>query len=93
MTAEDELRDVLGQQVVVDTRSPYIYLGTLDSFGECFVTLREVDVHDITDSHSTKEIYIMNARKLGIQRNRTSVRILRAEVVSISPLSDVLVFE
>jgi len=93
MTADDELRDLLGQQVVVDTRSSYIHLGTLHSFGECFVTLRDVDVHDINDSHSTKEVYIMNARRLGIQRNRASVKILRTDVVSVSLLSDVLVFE
>ena len=93
MNAEDELGDMVGRQVVVDVRAPYVYLGTLESFTECFVTLRDVDVHDATDSHCTKEMYIMEARKLGVQRNRASVKILRSEVVSISLLSDVVVFE
>ena len=93
MGEPEELRELSGLEVVVDTRSPYVYLGTLAEYSDAFLTLRDVDVHDTTDSRSTKEVYIMNARKFGIQRNRANVKIRRTEVVSISLLSDVLVFD
>jgi len=88
-----EMGGLLEREVVVDTRSPYVYLGTLEECSDGFVTLRDVDVHDTTDSRSTKEIYVMNARKFGIQRNRARVKIKLSEMISISLLSDVLVFD
>jgi len=93
MDIHAELADLIGREVVIDTHSPYVYLGTLESFTENFVTLSGVDVHDMTGSHSTKELYIMQARKLGIARSRTRVKLMTREVVSISRLEDVLVFE
>jgi len=89
----NDLTHMMGKEVVADTRSPYVYLGTLEGCSDSFITLRDVDVHDVSDSRSTKEIYIMNARRLGIQRNRARVMIKLTEVVSFSLLSDVLVFD
>jgi len=87
------LADMIGREVVVDTRSPYVYLGTLRDCTSHFIGLGDVDVHDSSESRTTKELYIMNARHYGIRRNRAAVRIRRDEVISISLLADVLVFE
>jgi len=87
------LADMIGREVVVDTRSPYVYLGTLRDPTSHFIGLSDVDVHDSSESRTTKELYIMNARQYGIRRNRAAVRIRRDEVISISLLADVLVFE
>ena len=89
----NELAHLIGHEVVLDTRTSYIYLGTLEGSTGDLITLREVDVHDMTDARGTKELYIMSARKLGIQRNRQRVHVLLREVISISLLADVMVFE
>lgn len=93
MTEQQELSEFIGKQVVVDTQSPYVFLGTLEACGAWFVTLRDVDVHDVSDSPSTKELYVMKARQHNIQPNRAVVKIRREAVVSISLLSDVLVYD
>ena len=93
MTIGSQVNNMIGREVVVDTRSSYVYLGTLSDFNEDFLTLAGVDVHEMTDSHCTKELYIMEARRLGIRPNRESVKVMTRDVISISPLSDVRVFE
>ena len=93
MIEKDELAEYIGEEVVVDTRTPYLYLGTLEGYADSFVTLRNVDVHDMSDSRSTKELYIMNVRRRGIGPNRAAVKIRQAVIVSVSLLSDVIVFD
>lgn len=83
-------RELLGSNVVIDTDSTYIYLGMLDAIGERFVSLTDVDVHDMHDSHVTKEIYTLEALKYGIRANRKRVHVAIARVVSVSTLDDVV---
>ena len=87
-----DLEEYLGQQVVVDTRSTYIILGTLTAIGRDCLTLENVDVHDTSDSDSTKDHYIMESHKLGIRTNRRSVKVRLAEVISVSLLRDVEIY-
>jgi small nuclear ribonucleoprotein (snRNP)-like protein len=88
----DEIKSLIGQQVVVDTDSSYVYIGTLDSAGADYLALSNVDVHDTTDSRSTKEHYTHEARKLGMRENRKLTWLRVARVVSISRLDDVIRF-
>jgi hypothetical protein len=84
------LEQFLGQNVVVDTSSLYVCLGTLESFDELYLRLRDADVHDLRDTATTRENYIAAARDTGIKRNRKIVLIVRREVVAISRLEDVV---
>ena len=93
MAEQNELAEYIGKEVVVDTSSTYLYLGTLDAAADLFLTLCDADVHDASESQSTAELYIMNVRQRGIQPNRAAVKIRREVVVSISLLSDVIVFD
>jgi small nuclear ribonucleoprotein (snRNP)-like protein len=87
-----ELKALLGQQVVVDTDSVYVYLGTLASVGGDYLELADVDVHDTSDTKSTKEYYVHEIRKLGVKKNRQKTLLRLARVLSISKLDDVIVF-
>lgn len=86
------LEAYLGQQVVVDTRSTYIILGTLTAIAPDCLTLENVDVHDTTDGHSTKDHYIMESHKLGIRTNRRAAKVRTAEIISVSLLRDVEIY-
>jgi len=91
MTSEaDELKDYIGKQVVIDTKSPIVFIGTLDRIGEYFITLTQVDVYDSSEGSSRKEVYIHEARKYGIRRNRERVEVRKSEVISISRLEDIV---
>ena len=83
------LEDYLGQAVVVDTRSTYLFIGTLTQIHKDFITLDSVDVHDSVETRSTKDHYIMEAAKLGLRTNRGGAKVRLAEIISISLLKDV----
>ncbi len=85
-----ELGEFVGCEVVVDTKTPIVYIGTLTAAGEEFLVLEEVDVHDINDTQTTKELYILEAKKSGIKKNRSRVHVRLDQVTSISRLDDVI---
>lgn len=89
-TERDEMAGLIGMQVVLDTRSSFVYVGTLKEWGEHFVTLSDVDVHDVSEGRAGKELYILESRRTGIQKNRAEALVRKDVVVSISRLEDVL---
>jgi len=84
----------LGQRVVLDTPGPMIYIGLLEAYDERGYWLLDADVHDRSDGHSTKEMYVSESRELeraGSPRaNRRRVFVERAAVISISVLDDIV---
>ena len=85
----EALKKYVGQPVVLDCRGPIVYVGVLESITESFYELKDADVHEMLDGRSSKEIYLMDARKYGIRKNRARVLVRRIEVVSLSLLEDV----
>jgi hypothetical protein len=83
---------LVAASVVVDTDTSYVYVGTLESVDGRFLTLADVDVHDMKDSRITKEIYALEALKHGVRANRRRVHVALARVVSVSKLEDVVRF-
>ena len=82
----------LDQIVVVDTSSPFVYLGRLVRVEDHLVVLADVDVHDRHEGPSTKEQYVMDAKRFGIKANRKEASVRKAVVVSVSRLDDVIVY-
>ena len=85
-----ELQEYTGNEVVIDTKSTYIYLGTLTEEGAEYIVLSDVDVHDHTESTISKELYIIEALKYGIKVNRKRAKVLKRDIISISMLEDVV---
>ena len=84
------LEAFVGQKVVIDLRSPYVCLGTLQRFDERFLEVRHADLHDLRDTQTTRENYIVDSRLTGIKRNRQRVLICRRDVVAIGAVKDVV---
>jgi hypothetical protein len=82
--------DFVGQTVVIDLTSPYVCMGKLEKFDDYTLWLRDADLHDLRDSDSTRENYVAASRMTGIKRNRKHLRLVRAQVVAISRLADVV---
>jgi len=83
------LEELIGHKVVIDCRSPYVVLGTLEETSEKFLKLRNTDLHDLRDSESSRENYVAAALTTGIKRNRKHVLLVWDEVVAISRIEDV----
>lgn len=97
MPESSHLEELLGQRVVLDTQGPLMYIGALASYDNSGYLLKDADVHDRSDGHSTKEVYLNDARELersGARRvNRRRVFVMRSHVASVSALSDVVADE
>lgn len=84
--------EFVGQIVVVDTDSSFVYLGTLKEVKEHFVVLADVDVHDTRETTSTKEQYVMDTKRFGVKPSRKEVSVRTSQVVSLSKLDDVMLY-
>ncbi|MBI3463186.1 MAG: hypothetical protein HY000_09025 [Planctomycetes bacterium] len=83
-------KSLIGQRIVVDVAAPFVYLGTLKSVDAVGLVLKDADVHDLRDSDSTREIYVLNSAHDGIRRNRKQVILRWDAVLSISRIDGVV---
>lgn len=86
MTLPDEF---LGQPLVLDMSAHYVILGTLLAENSQYFILAEADVHDLRDTSTTRDLYVLDCRKHGIGVNRHRVYVLKSQVVSLSRLDEV----
>lgn len=84
------IEDLINQDVVIDLASPFVCLGRLLMADDHYLQLRDADVHDLRDTHTSRENYVISAVKTGIKRNRKMVFVSRREVVAIARLRDVV---
>jgi hypothetical protein len=84
------LDEFLGHTVVVDLKGPYVCLGHLARIDDLYLELINADFHDLRDTQTSRENYVVAAVFTGIKRNRKRVVVLRSEVVAVSRLEDVV---
>lgn len=82
--------EFMGAKVVLDLQSPYVCLGTLLAVHEQFLELKQADFHDLRDTQTTRENYVVAAVHSGIKKNRKRVLVARHEIVAISRLDDII---
>ena len=84
------LEELIGRMVVLDAASAFVIVGTLASVDEDYFELLEADVHDLRDTHTTRELYVLESSQLGVRANRRRVFVRGNEIVSVSLLDDVI---
>jgi hypothetical protein len=84
------LDELIGQKVVIDLGSTYVCLGTLLRADDRYLELRNADLHDLRDTHTSRENYVAAALATGVKRNRKRVLVNRADLVAISRQEDVV---
>lgn len=82
--------DLLSREVVLDMVSQYVILGTLTGYDDRYLVLEKADVHDLRDTSTTREIYVLDSHRFGIRSNRSRVLIKIDEIVSLSVLAEVM---
>ena len=85
-----QMDQLINEVVVIDVEPLYVYLGRLVEFSEKTITLKDADVHDLRDSMTTRERYVLDARHDGVTPNRKLVYIRQDQIISISALQDVV---
>ena len=82
--------DYVGSVVVLDAARGFVILGTLVGADEHYVSLENADVHDLRDTQTTRDLYILKSRNHGIRANRRRVTLRRDEIIGMSLLRDVI---
>ncbi len=82
---------LVGQQLVVDLSSPFVYVGRLVEERDGMLVLEEVDANDLRDTASTRENYVREIRLHGVTVNRRCAWVRLSEVVGVSRLEDVVI--
>jgi len=88
--ARGPLDSLSGRVVVLDLASRYVCIGTLTGHDSHHLVLENADMHDLRDTTTTREVYVLDAKRHGINANRRQIFVRRDEVVSYSALDDVL---
>ena len=83
------LHEMVGSKVVVDLHSPYVCLGTLLRLDDHFLELKNADLHDLRDTHTTRENYVAASLTTGVKRNRRRVLLNRRDVVAVARFEDI----
>ena len=93
MTADSrsEFDSLVGREVVIDVVSQFVYLGKLTGAEAKYLVLEQADVHDLRDTTTTRELYVVDAKRFGVRANRERVLVRIEEIVSLSALDDVIV--
>ena len=84
------LEELVGETVVIDMRSTFVCLGTLTKVAPDYLELRNADLHDLRDTQTSRENYVAASAATGIKRNRKKLWLMRAEIVAIGRLKDVV---
>lgn len=89
--AADLISQLIGREIIIDVSSSYVYAGTLVEQDHRYLVLESADVHDLRDTATTRELYLLDMRKYGISTNRQRVLVRREEIVSLSALEDIVI--
>src|SRR5438093_13673570 len=84
------LDEMIGQRVVVDLSSQFVCMGTLSRADNLYLELHDADLHDLRGTRTTRENYVAAALATGVKRNRKRVLLVRAEVVAIACVNEVV---
>jgi hypothetical protein len=84
------LRGWVGETVVTDFRSPFVAIGVLTDLGQDYLELTDADMHDLRDTETGRELYVVKAARFGVQANRRRLLVRHDDVLGVAKLSDVV---
>ncbi|MGE0606020.1 MAG: hypothetical protein AB7O62_02765 [Pirellulales bacterium] len=87
MTPASEL---IGQIVVLDLASPWVYIGRLTKDEADYLVLEDVDAHDLRDTSTSREKYVLDCRLHGVTPNRRQTWVNRRDLVGVTRLDDII---
>jgi len=90
MASAPQFEHLFGEVIVVDLASPFVYLGRLVETRGDYLLLADADAHDLRDTATSREKYVLDARNHGVNANRRWVWVSQREIVGISRLDDVV---
>lgn len=88
--AREAVGDWLGRMVVLDLAQPLVYFGRLADVDDHYYTLEDADMIELGGVGRAGAV--LEARKVGVSPVRHVLKVRASQVVSLSPLDDVVVY-
>jgi hypothetical protein len=86
----ERAQEWVGDNIVVDFRSPMVAIGRLVRAGDDLLEMHDADLHDLRDTDTTRELYVVKAARYGIQANRAVLLVRVDDVLAVARLDDVI---
>jgi hypothetical protein len=90
MGSASVLESLVGHVIVFDLTSRFVILGTYRGTDGPHYIVENADVHDLRDATTTRDLYVIDAKRHGVNCNRQRVLVRCDGVVGISRLEDVI---
>ncbi len=87
-TFHDDLGELHGITVVVDTNGPVVVIGRCHEMAEQGVVLHDADIHDSSEGES-KEDFIRRAAEVGVWAKHKTLLVPADEVTSVTRLGSI----
>ncbi len=88
MSEEDWLHEFKDQIVCVDLKDGFVIYGTLSGYDAGSVSFINADFHDPREANSSKEVYALETKSIGVRVNRKRCRIDRNNLISICLITE-----
>jgi hypothetical protein len=86
----DRASQWIGETVVVDFCSPMVAIGRLTAVDDDLLEMQEADLHDLRDTDTTRELYVVKTARYGVQVNRSTLLVRLHDVLAVARLDDVV---
>jgi len=83
------LSDYLERAVVIELGDDFTAFGTLVEVGEGHCRLRDVDLHHQGEANSTRDVYALEVKDIGVRPNRRELAVPLGRIVAVSLIEDV----
>jgi small nuclear ribonucleoprotein (snRNP)-like protein len=90
MNGSSAFETLIGQVVVIDLTSSFVIVGKLRGVEGPYYIVEDADLHDLRDTATTRDIYVLDAKRHGVNSNRKRVFVRCEGVVGLSRLADVI---
>ncbi len=84
------LKEYFNKVIVLDTDSHWLYIGTLKAIEKDCYLMENVDAHDLRETITSRDNYLIGAKTHGLVINRKVVKVRKEKVIGISELEDIL---
>lgn len=85
---EDWLEPFIGEIVCADLKDGFVVFGTLQSYSAHAVTFKDADFHDPREANSSRDVYALETRDIGVRVNRKHCHVDRSHIISLCLLAD-----
>ena len=89
LTHGDWLAAFIGQELVIELVEGFTVFGTLAALGPAHIELRDADLHSQQEANSSRDVYALETKQIGIRPNRTRLFLPRERIIALARLEDI----